>query len=513
LYFVYTTLEIYFEYNTHTKASILRINEVDYFPDITLCNIRNQANSRFFTNDGNLTIYAQRIRKYMTSALYKLHDLFDADITSDLTTIGMYDLEKLFITTINKVGANQKNLTRSEQKVLESLTDFRSYFTMFNSSEREDMGHQKHDIIKQCRVLKWLETDEEDCNVESIILYQDMKYINCYTVQLQKQVTNKTRGISTVLYMTPHNFAVLESIPEKIPQDSGIVVFIHQHNTMPFGAPSFTAAPGFKTMVNIDVTNTITLPAPFTNCVQERKLNFTKYNGDEFVYDKEPCVAQCVQEQALKQCKCLNADFPPLPNASYCTDLTLDSKLYEANIACMHTALPTAETKPCLKQCPSKCNQYIYNYKLSQSTWPQEMSHLGIYKTYIRGTQYESEFTDYEALLKENAPNLTNKERYDKLRTLSTIKDTFVKLEIGLTDKDVIQFKDTPQLTKFDIWNTVASTFIFWIGFTFFSIMEIIECAFHVAIGYMFHGGRTREHPDKRKQVEMGDKGDNNTKY
>ncbi|CAH1786195.1 unnamed protein product [Owenia fusiformis] len=459
-YMVQQTLTDYFQYHVSTKTYIIRDGENAYFPDITLCNINP---------------HSDKFEDYLRDVLLKALNKSDID-TSGLNDNDIFDIWK----TVEKQGMNGwlNNITNSLTFVHTSLT----------SRQQEMSGHKKEDFIRDCNMMAWYGEEEQACKMDHIILHRDLQKLNCYTFQLQTQQDKlqmrKTCGVSFVLFLAPTKHFVFPEIPKYFPSSNGVIVYIHEPNTMPSKSKGFTVSPGFETRVSMSVVHSIQQPAPYGNCKED--FENIKSGDREFVYEYDTCIAKCAQEAITKTCRCLWEEAPPFGDYSYCKNVSLPIKTLINNMKCQYDASTklvssyNSGQKLC-NHCKDKCKKYTYLNSISQSVWPDVSTHLGIYKQYIQNvTKYKDFFTEYEELLIGKGKNLNMTEKYTKLRAYNRVKDSLIKLDVMLNSKDVMTYEQKKIWTPVSLCASLAATLIFGIGFTYFAVAEILECIFNI---------------------------------
>ncbi|CAH1773980.1 unnamed protein product [Owenia fusiformis] len=493
---IWTTIGDYLAYPVISQSYIIHSDmvsdRVEHFPDITVCDI-NAPQPQYAHPNGSLTELGIEAEVFLRMILTNIDQILGGEPEKDLNKLNMYELDLL------RIQKKEQFLIENNTQGLELMEMFystRGYLQQYTRSQRYQIGHRKEDFIVDCKSLDWYVSDQETCNMTRILLHQDLGFpnLNCYTIQLQTQPFDmvKTNGVSLVLFLGPPGDFLPEDPPSPVPLDSGAVVYLHEHNTMPFQQTSFNIPAGFKTTVHLDVSKVMKLKNPYSTCSDSIELLFKNLDGDPYKYTRDACLAENMQKCMIKNCKCIIDEVPAIENVSYCLKTQSDSNIVKENIKCMKRMKSPKHIANCAlgEICLDPCEKYIYKPRLSHTEWPQENKQLPVYNEFIRGGPHQVVYHEYEALLYENSPNMTSSERMNALKQLNLIKESFIKLDVVLNSKDIVAFSDKPFYTGLSVLSVIASSLIFWIGFTFFSLIEILECLFHMVLSCVSQGNK-----------------------
>ncbi|CAH1792173.1 unnamed protein product, partial [Owenia fusiformis] len=368
-----------------------------------------------------------------------------------------------------------------------------TFFSFLTSKERFDISHKKKDMITDCRKLhrfakKNVYLDIE-CGENLFTKYNDMDNMNCHTIQLQNipNVTLETKGISLVVNLNHYyeDVYVKKKIPITTSSERGLKVYIHEHNTMAYAQNHIKVTPGHLIDIEIDVSHHSKLGEPYGPCTKTSTVEFRTPSGTKYAYSEGSCIAACIQQKILKKCDCILQEFPLLENKKVCMSIRNNKSTYLKQLSCLDEfwKSSTSHNRICNQQCGPKCKGYSYTTTVSQTRWPNEDRHLWFYNKYISGSTFQDFYEDYAKLAEEHMDAESTEEEnenfkitdtIDKLRNMTLLRDNFVRLDVSVTTQKTI-YREVELVSTFTFYNTIASMFIFWIGCTFFSCLEIIE--------------------------------------
>ena len=184
-------------------------------------------------------------------------------------------------------------------------------------------------------------------------------------------------------------------------QGRGLRVLVHPPNTLPDMSKGFNVAPGHEVQILIEASERYHLGKPYSICTDEVYLDETeahKTNKDviQYLYTDKACRSLCQQEYNLKDCGCFHPNLPYTEHMEKkyrdkpkCGKSTDDlEEIYNAirRVSCYLYVNEGADNITC--DCPQPCHQYVYDYKLLQTPWPNEIYHYQFYRYRFRYYYY-----------------------------------------------------------------------------------------------------------------------------
>ncbi|CAH1784766.1 unnamed protein product [Owenia fusiformis] len=428
---LYDHIDVYFSYSTVTKTTIVsELEIIKTFPDVTVCNLFG---------------FAHMNETPKTALEYR-------SIVFDLVT--KYRLPVDF------------------------FNYFEAYLSFMTEAERYEAGHKIHDFIVDCKKINMISGFNDTCPENMFVLFTDLTYLNCYTIQLQNDAALRyiTSGISLTINLNHYNLNVsLLDLIDGMPTERGIAVYIHEHNTMPPYHTPLKISPGHAVEIQIETEDVIKLPPPYGTCMDGSDTKYTVVGSDSknYSYTMISCVYDCVQTLILERCKCVSREYPLFRGQPICLNGRNNVPRIINETDCLFELLEENIEFQCLSECKEPCRGTSYKYTASQSIWPNEGSQLDIYKKYIQKSKYQHFYEEYEELLTLGKYTLFEKGK--KLEQLNTLRNNMVKLDISLTSNSKIVRKEIPLINDISLFTSISGTFIFYIGFTFFSLLEMVE--------------------------------------
>ncbi|CAH1784765.1 unnamed protein product, partial [Owenia fusiformis] len=318
---------------------------------------------------------------------------------------------------------------------------FKAYASFLTEAERYEAGHKFHDFIVDCKKINMISGFNDTCPENMHVLYTDLTYLNCYTIQLQNDAALKhiTTGISLTLNLNHYNLNVsLFDLIDGMPTERGIAVYIHEHNTMPPYQNPLKISPGHAVNLEIEIEDAIKLPPPYGTCMDGSDTKYTVAGSElkNYSYTMLSCVHDCVQTLILEHCKCVSQEYPLFRGQPICLNAQNRVPRIINETDCLFELLGKNSEFQCLSECKEPCRGTSYKYTTSQSIWPNEASQLDIYKKYIQKSKYQHFYEEYEDLLTRGKYTLFEKGK--KLEQLNTLKNNMVKLDISLASTSKI---------------------------------------------------------------------------
>jgi hypothetical protein len=174
-------------------------------------------------------------------------------------------------------------------------------------------------------------------------------------------------------------------------------------------------------------------------------------------YSQANCVNLCLQQIIINKCRCYNADFEKLNGEIPCDAFEKSQCLVEAYDEYMKNM-----KKLCLPYCPLECDHQIYQKTITFTKYPTR--------------KYA------EQLLLTN-PFIQSK-IYSSNRTISyeLIKESVLSFNIYYEDLSYVEYRQSPKTRPADLISNIGGIVGVFIGASFLSFVEIVECAIELVL-------------------------------
>ena len=454
VFHLYSVIEKYFQYDkieeTETKE------DVPNFPDITICD--NEP----YSSDGR----KQAESKMQTFLMYR----------RNLSKIAYEDQEMNDILyQMSNVAAEVANLG----------IDF-----------AKKAGRKISDIIVYCTCAskKCVDIEKE----QRLINYHFSSYfINCFTMKgsvLEKIKLERGAfgSLSLILYseIAPgqrlYNMGVNDN-------QMGMRVTIHEQNTSPdIGSMGIDIEPGKSTTIVLSTEKILSLPSPYGHCKLNQKPPF-----DNFVYTKHACV----QNKVTNECNCTSSAVivseGQIPQVKFCFEYESDTSSYLTNMECEMNVAQKVRKHPRVlcPDCHERCHYLYYSATKFQAVWPQPSTLKDFINKYVESTPtipVPVFHTDYLDILKKNF-NATEREKETKIQKWT--QDRFYRLNIYFKSFTILERKEKPKMTIFDLLSDEGGIFGLWAGISVLTGLEFVELVGRLIAVVLIEKQRQKTHP------------------
>ncbi|XP_065684563.1 acid-sensing ion channel 2 isoform X1 [Hydra vulgaris] len=176
-------------------------------------------------------------------------------------------------------------------------------------------------------------------------------------------------------------------------QLSGMRIVIHDQVFPPQLVDGFFISPGFKTYIKLGITQSQSLPPPYSTECGQKKL---KYYA---IYSQRLCLLETLTDFTGDLCGCRDV-FMPENGLPFCSLQELYS--------CMYPAKESFSEFTMRKECPSDCEERTFSYELSEARYLHNPP-IGLSLSRLDKLQLDKSLPS-EAHLSKLAKSLTPKE-------------------------------------------------------------------------------------------------------
>jgi len=429
------------------------------FPDITVCNIcplvnENSASLRY-------TDYVQILNKNLTYEAVQAH-----------------------------LGTNYQLSQDTYNYIFGDLVAPAAYFNNFPITNSLTNTFNSVPVLT-CGYFNWDYSPNGVYNcTPSIQVKYDPDYYKCYTMRLNNSERQNVRGFSAIIYTNDFQESELTNFNLDIRNSraTGLRVAVHAAGTEPDMKLGMSVAPGMETTMTVSQIKRTRLPAPYSNCTQDRT-----YNSSDITYTGEYCVDVCLQGQFLAQCKCILSTLQftdqqlSEAQSTICGNLSITSNTSTINWDGLEKVVCAATFNPdegaCMQQCYTPCLAYKYSASISAAPWPHLSSQLSFYQTYIKDNPRFvniSQFNDYQ-VVQEYIANYTDTSiLLQKLDSAGIIKNNFLQVNIQFDTRSFDVHQDMAAFTYDALGSQVGGVLNLWLGVTILLLFEICEFVYTI---------------------------------
>ena len=329
----------YFRYGTTTTIAEYRIDLRDrtkdrvYFPDVSFCNINP------FGGHSDAVQGVPPLKEF-------------------------YDRVKT-VTSCDNCSSSQRHQLEHLRKAL--LTPA-AYSVFIGPDNVRKIGHTLESILVDCQliVVEGRLLTQVPCFPVTQVTYRyDLKYYNCYTLQLPTPsfAGHLFVGISMVLHLDNHfkEFWVYLDTSDAQTRMGGLHLNLHTFNSIPWGdVNGLFLPPGFLTNIKVTHKRHRRLKTPYGNCSDHFRFDLTTNR----IYNRDYCSAFCIQHHVNKSCACVDYNIYTELNSLY-KNLTSCLHLQRSREDLLQTYECTVRERQvamrnCAQQCPIACEEISY---------------------------------------------------------------------------------------------------------------------------------------------------------
>lgn len=425
LYQTVVILAAYFAFDTRTLVHIQQ-SAINDFPDITVCKVNPS------------TILGQEGNQTFESYVSKVADVIAKETNPDV---------KDKLQSINGLFGFYRNVPIDQNSVEENLKNFVVY----------------------CKVLK--RKKSINC-VPEVFRFLTPGYPLCAVFSQKNHRTIDTW--SAVFYLDDFD-STSDTQFYKYPKakyHSGVELFLHDTNVHPNSQPSFIIGPGVESFQTVELVSMKLLPHPYSDCT-DNKINYEK--GRE-PYSFENCEEECIQNETIAHCGCLDPDIPIRNHeetAKFCGYLFTNTSHTATQISCWEDLVLDIGSK-CRSKCTSACSTAHYIVDTASAPWPHVSRHLAFYQTFIKDKPaiYGKKIDQYKDIEREM---ITDRMRaYERVRSIDLLSRNFLKVTINMLDTSWTYDK-VPAMSLSLATGSLGGVLNLWVGISFITAVEILE--------------------------------------
>ena len=366
-FFITTTLSEYLEFDSVSKWTVKYSQKID-FPIISICDL-NVFKTSYAT-------------EFMTS--YFNLNLSDFDSTKTFTNSKIDFLNKRY--SFLEIAKGQNETIR---KMFGKSLDHILYSCMFNMVECD------------------LNQDFE--------YYYDIYYGNCYRYNSGRNMngdTTERKQISTNGILNGFQIELfigkLDDSDDLFSINNGINLFIESERVESQSAEGIRISPGTKTFISLSKYSMSHLPKPYSDCTaglnqleSSDNIYYRNLISKNQSYTEPLCRFNCFQKYLGDMCECQE-----LFTVKFYQDLPLCYQNANKSI-CLYNAFTNFSNLDLFENCncPVRCENSFYTYKLSYSEYPTKFyaKFMSKNKNLTRKYNFSDEFNfdDYKNKLAE----------------------------------------------------------------------------------------------------------------
>ncbi len=297
--------------------------------------------------------------------------------SNQITKSSLNDLvnsDYLFVDDTSSIPQTVKNFKLKADAYIRNRSNYFEYLASQNKLDIRSIGFNLSNMMISCKF------QEQLCTEDDFTQYHNYYYGNCYrfnsgkNAPIKKSTTPGWRyGLQIELYT---------SLRGTVSYTNGFRILVHNQSDL-YVFPEedgINLSPGFLSNVAIEKTHLGRLPSPFNDCLDnlhENKYNYLIAKSSTMklmkntlkieIYDQNLCIKLCLQTYINQKCNC--SDFSLISYSASLSGCYLDDQVDCSSKAQIEFFNSHGITN-CQSDCPSKCNIYKYNTKISTSKYP-----------------------------------------------------------------------------------------------------------------------------------------------
>lgn len=370
-YCFYIIINTFVEFfNFEVNVAINLVDETPaYFPAIDICNLNPyDANS------------------------IKLNE----NIQSSLDTLVNPDY--LFIDDSESLLEPAKNFKLKADAYIRNRSNEFEYLASQKIIDINSIGFNLSNMMVSCKF------QEQLCTENDFTQYHNYYYGNCYRFNGGKNEPIKKSTIPGWRYGL--QLELYTGLRGTLSYTNGFRILVHNQSDL-YVFPEedgINISPGFLSNVAIEKTHLERLPSPFNDCLDNLHENKYDYLVDKSstmklmkntlkigTYDQNLCLKLCLQAYINQKCNC--SDFSLISHSASPAGCHREEQVECSNKAQIEFFNSKGITY-CQTDCPSKCNIYKYNTKISTSKYPTHWFIKNLYTSIIL-----DDYTQYVAMI------------------------------------------------------------------------------------------------------------------
>ncbi len=420
-WFISKSITDYYNYSVTTKTIIKNVNKLK-FPIVSICNI-----NPFTTNYSSQII----LNSFPTSMIYNYSNGYDL-------------LAKIAFQAAN--DSINKNL----------------------------LGYGLNDIIINCLLLS------KPCNIYSDFeQYYDINHGNCFRINSGKSMNGTSTSLKYVfnaghlsalyidLFMgADYNNENLFSI------QNGFSIFISDEKQDSTTTQGIKISPGTATYIILDKYSIKKQPKPYSDCIADltsiNSYSSTCYKrvfSPNRIYHFTDCSYMCFQKFLGDNCGCQTTylNYFYYSNMRVCSKEESTKEYIKDSDCLMNQWIKYSDSQTILQECdcPLECENSGYNFKISYAQYPT----LIFFKSFLQNhSLVRSRFSNANDITFENVKNSVGR----LIISFDEMKETYINEEV--------------KTEVFDLISSVGGFLGLFLGFSSFSLIEIVEIILKILI-------------------------------
>ena len=394
-------------------------------------------------------------------------------------------------------------------------------------------GITKEDFIINCRFM------DERCNVtEDFYTVFDPYYFNCFTFKSNLFQAKAARlqgveyGLSLLLFsatagqpptdkISEHEYLLpgIESDPALV-TGKGSRVVIHAPGTRPYPTGGgFEIPPGFSANIGVKARENIRIGPPHGNCSNLETLESKgRKHNSKYKYTLMSCQNECLQNEILKHCGCLDNRIMSEHNVTLDTKFCL--KLPRLNIECL---MGNQTSEECSKEverwdnrtecrrevyenmtirnpdnmddctCNPPCEDTVYDAAYSLATLPDQKDDTAFY--FLINDFLETRLAPEKRKVMED--------KYGKDKYKSEVSKFVSRLNVHIADNNVIKTEESPDYEAIRLVSDIGGQLGLWIGISVMTLFEVLQL---IADVLRYLTTRTRTLGERNKSDKVSDR-------
>lgn len=458
----YSVLNNFFSYQT-TTVVFQEPGISSEFPAITICNI----NPFSWTGEQNYTIYLTHL----------FLDMFDIVVN-----------DKEFVKTLASLKLDNQTLTRI---LFNNILSAKGFFIGLSPNDTYEQGHSFEKLFLDCEYLQYsglLDIRKSCKDVAKIKLTSHPKYVNCYTLEVQKfQSSIDALIISVFLYNKGQNLH--SKYTQFLPRPYGAKVAAHPPNTfVNIEEAGITVPSGQSATIQLIPEEIIRQGQPYGNCVSEDNSpypNLVDLDRKSLKYNYQACLFACFQKELVRKCRCADPSLYVYSSKEeaeekFCQKLTKDSVVKDViqafiDLNCTYSNINGIEK--CLDHCYPPCSEIKWDMRFSSAHWP---SNKELFTTYnmIELLKRDDIFEEYNILehlqkLQENRQFLEGNEL---LKKADFLQENIIRIKfINVGKHGFKKSIESPKYQTADVISKLGGLLNLWCGLSVVFFIELFE--------------------------------------
>ena len=501
---------VYFKNEKESEKHVRR-----HFPAVTVCNA-NPLSSRAF-NQTQFLSYTEYLR-----LVHNVTELLNSTHTH----------RKVYV----------KELI--DAQIVESLESLYGYFSNIGLENATKLGHRFEEFVISCELLVRRYFVSVPCQgFVYTTRIESPNFFNCYLIGFkstssQLKEVGIPRGFTLTLYTGEIEYAFPNPYPHgrnDFQLDNGILLALQAPGKYPdLQSNAYRLAPGFHHHIAFSAQSRRRLQKPYagpdcrdtdpwsalnykvedyTNVTgavpwQELEPPLWDLSGQGFSYSHDGQVNSCINKALLKNCQCLDPDFPTvhkkewLAGVPFCADLSAGG-IHETilRLLCMHQH-EHEQVARCANTSKLECTQTIISSDLSGYAWPRDLEQLSFYDKHINKQPFDQHFKAFYQDVRNLLDNQNVAEAKKKLLSYNPIKQNFLKVTIEERSYVSSKVEDVPKWSLTTLLGQVGGNLNLWAGISIVVLVELLVLGIKLLIKCHKNRKRSEEREGIRYRLQ-----------